>query len=166
VPKAYSVILGDGVLFEKLTEQIRQNNLIDRVRLLGYCNHDMVVDVLRAGDIFVMPSRSEGVPYALLEAGALGMPILATRCGGIPDVLVDGVEALLVSVGDVPALASGLVRLATNEKALSWLGNNAKSKIEREFSLSAQIRDTRNSYLKAFAHKHKVEHSMLVDKVF
>ena len=157
VPNAHSVILGGGDLFELLSEKIRQNGLTDRVHLLGHCEHEMVLDVLKAGDIFVMPSRSEGVPYALLEAAALGLPILATRCGGIPEVLAEDVDAFLVSVGDLSAISSGLVRLATDKKVSCEIGSNARSKIKREFSLPSQIQGARSAYIKALAHKQGIK---------
>jgi glycosyltransferase involved in cell wall biosynthesis len=155
VPNAHSVILGEGELFESLTAQIRQAGLTDRIYLLGYYNHHKVLDVLMASDVFVMTSRSEGVPYALLEAAALGLPILATHCGGIPEVLTDQMDALLVPVGDISSITSGLVHLAENKNFSSELGRNARTKIKREFGLSAQIQATRNSYLKALDHKKR-----------
>lgn len=153
VPNAYAVILGDGELFQTLDRQIKQAGLTDRLLLHGFCDHRKVLDILKASDIFVMTSRSEGVPYALLEAAALGLPILATKCGGIPEVLTDQENALLVPVGDTIGISSGLVYLAENKKISGDLGSKARARIKSEFGLPAQIKATRSSYLKALDHK-------------
>lgn len=155
MPNVYSVILGDGELFEQLSERIRRSGLTDRVHLLGHCTHATVVDILAVSDIFVMPSRSEGVPYALLEAGALGLPILATQCGGIPDVLANQTDAILVPVGDPASLSAGMIKLLTDGSLSKQLGTNAKAKIRQCFSLPVQIEATRRAYLKALDHKRQ-----------
>lgn len=156
VPNAYSVILGDGELFEKLSEQIRRAGLDGRILLLGHCSHEVVVDVLSAGGIFVMPSRSEGVPYALLEAAALGLPILATRCGGIPEILADQKDAILVPVGNHVSLSAGLIKLLTDRSLSRQLGANARATVRMRFSLPAQIESTRRAYLKAMDHNRQM----------
>lgn len=149
VANAYLVIVGEGALHAQLQAQIKQANLSRRVLLAGYFDHERVLDILGTSDIFVMSSRTEGVPYALLEAAALGLPILATRCGGIPEVVRDGEEALLVDPADISGLAAGLVALCTDPARARDFGARAMQRIREDFSLSAEITATQNTYRNA-----------------
>jgi glycosyltransferase involved in cell wall biosynthesis len=98
-------------------------------RWLGWLDADAKARALREADIFLLPSTSEGLPVALLEAMAYGKPIVATRVGGIPDVLVDGSEGLLVTPGDVAELA-GAVSALVGDPDRAWaLGRAAKERV-------------------------------------
>ncbi len=149
LPQVYCVIVGDGVLRDELQQQINRAGLSKQVLLAGYRERAEALDILRGSDIFLMPSRSEGIPYALLEAGALGLPILATRCGGIPEVVRDEVEAVLVPPADVQALEAALKALCGNPEQRRQLGIAARQRITAEFSAEATIASTRKAYLKA-----------------
>lgn len=153
VPNAYAAIVGGGSLYDALSERIAKAGLQKRVKLLGQCDVSTTWNVMKASDIFVLTSRSEGVPYALLEAAGFGLPILATRCGGIPEVLSDKVDALLVPVGDTAAISSALIRLCEDKQLAQQLGANAQAKIERDYSLSAQVTAMRQAYREAIASK-------------
>ncbi len=153
LPKAYALIAGEGVLYPVLSRQIQAAGLEKRMILLGHCTPEKVLNVLRASDAFVLSSRSEGVPYALLEAAALGLPILSTRCGGIPDVLTDSVEALLVPVGDPKALAEGLIRFYSDRPWARQLGLAAQEKIRQNHAVKALIDAMQIAYRKACEHK-------------
>jgi len=96
---------------------------------LGWLDADAKARALREADIFLMPSTSEGLPVALLEAMAYGKPIVATRVGGIPDVLADGTEGLLVPPGDVTALADAVVTLVGDPDRAWALGRAAKERV-------------------------------------
>jgi glycosyltransferase involved in cell wall biosynthesis len=109
----------------------------------------MTWSVMKASDIFVLSSRSEGVPYALLEAAALQLPILSTRCGGIPEIFIHEQDALLVGVADPSSISAGIVRLCEDKSLAQKLAVNAKAKISSEYSLSAQIAAIRHAYRKA-----------------
>ena len=155
VPNAYLVIAGGGELHASLAAEISEAGLTPKVMLLGHCEPSMVLNILRASDVFVMSSRSEGVPYALLEAAALGLPILSTECGGIPEILTDQTDAILVPVSDQASLSAGMIKLLTDRSLSSQLGDNAKTRIKQRFSLPVQIEATRRAYLKALVHKQK-----------
>lgn len=93
---------------------------------------DAAKDVLlREASVFIMPSRSEGLPMALLEAMAYGMAVVATRVGGIPEVVEDGVEGLLVEPGDPAALSAALRRLGADAKLRGRLAAAARARAER-----------------------------------
>lgn len=145
----YCLVIGEGELRVSLEEKIRQNGLGGRVVLVGYRSRDVVLSALKVSDIFVMPSRQEGTPIALLEAAAMGVPILASACGGIPEMVSDGEQALLVPPGNPPMLAQALLRLAKNPDLRARLSQNAKVRVQQEFSLQAQARATLEMYQKA-----------------
>ncbi len=100
-----------------------------RATWLGWLDADAKARALREADIFLMPSTSEGLPVALLEAMAYGKPIVATRVGGIPDVLADGTEGLLVPPGDVAALADAVGTLVGDPDRAWALGRAAKQRV-------------------------------------
>jgi glycosyltransferase involved in cell wall biosynthesis len=90
-------------------------------------------------DVFAFPSRLEGSPNAILEAMATGLPIVATRIGGIVDLLEDGRTGLLVPPGDAEALATALGRILCDASFRAGLGSYARTRAVRDFSLSGSI---------------------------
>jgi glycosyltransferase involved in cell wall biosynthesis len=97
----------------------------DRVRWLGWLERPRVAGALAGADIVVLPSISEGLPMVLLEALALGRPVVATRVGGIPEVIRDDVEGALVEPGDALALAHAIAALAEDPARRARLGRAA-----------------------------------------
>jgi glycosyltransferase involved in cell wall biosynthesis len=146
----YCLIIGEGEMRPELEKQISSKGLQKRIHLLGFRKPDEVLSIVKASDFFVMPSRSEGTPIALLEAAALARPCLATRVGGIPDLLVDGDQALLVPPGDQEALVAGLSRLCDEPEFSSHLGHQAQQRVRKEFSIESQIEATVRAYRKAW----------------
>jgi glycosyltransferase involved in cell wall biosynthesis len=98
-------------------------------RWLGWLDADAKARALREADIFLMPSTSEGLPVALLEAMAYGKPIVATRVGGIPDVLADGSEGVLVTPGSAAELAGAVGELVGDPERARSLGRAAKERV-------------------------------------
>src|ERR1700687_2993391 len=83
----------------------------------------------------LLPSYSEGLPYALLEAMAVGIPVIATPVGAIPDVLTDGTHGLLVPPRDGKAIAEALARLAGDRERLSWMSRACRRRVRAAFSI-------------------------------
>ena len=98
-----------------------------------------VPPILEAADLFVLPSRSEGVPNAVLEAMAMGLPIVASRVGGVPEILRDGEEGLLVEPGEHAPLASACIDLLRSPMLARRLGQAARARAEAEFGLETII---------------------------
>ena len=113
-PAAFFVAVGQGPLRERIEADHAELDLGDRFALLG--RRDDVPAVLAAGDVFVLASDYEGLPVALMEAAAVGLPVVATAVGGVPDVITDGVEGLLVPPRDPVALADAIERLVIDGK--------------------------------------------------
>ncbi len=133
-PDLKLLIVGSGSLEEELKREAAGLDLIDSVRFLG-ARRD-VPEILKALDIFVMPSLWEGFPRALLEAMATGLPVVAARVGGVPDAIEDRVSGLLVEPTDVDGLADSVSAVLTDSALAMKLGNNAREVVEGSFSVS------------------------------
>ena len=155
-PQLFCLIVGEGEAKEDLAAQIRQTGLEGRVRLLGYYDRENAMAILKSSDIFVMPSRYEGTPIALLEAAALARPILASDTGGIPELVQHGEHAFLVPPGDRTALAQGLLKLALDREYAGILGQNAQQRVHKKFNLESQLTATWQAYQKALE-KHNLQ---------
>ena len=128
-------LVGDGVLREALTADAATRGLADRVRFAGMVGVGApVFALLRAADLFVLPSRTEGLPRALIEAMAVGLPCLATRVGGVPELLA---ADALVDVDDVDGLARAIdaVAAAPPRRRAMAAANQARA---RGFRLSVR----------------------------
>jgi glycosyltransferase involved in cell wall biosynthesis len=106
---------------------------------------------LVAGDIFVLPSAAENCPLALLQAMACGLPVVASRVGGIPEVVRDGVEGLLVPPGSAAALATALGRLVADPVERQRMGARARERIMSRFTIAACVDDLSGTYRKALS---------------
>lgn len=148
-PNLHILLVGDGENRQALADQIGKLGLEKRVTLAGYQDREQVLSILRSSDFFVMPSRYEGTPIALLEAGALGLPIVASQVGGIPELVRDGQEALLIPAADAPALARALSKLANDRALAEELGCRAAQRVKSEFHLEVQVQKTWSAYRKA-----------------
>jgi len=126
------LIVGDGPLREQLTAQAAELHMDGACRFLG--TRTDVYDLVSAMDIFVLPSLNEGIPMALLEAMALGKPVVAADVGGIPEVVRHGVNGVLVPAGDDRALADACLELARNPQWAHALGARARRTIADIFS--------------------------------
>ncbi|MEM6356107.1 MAG: glycosyltransferase family 4 protein [Pseudomonadota bacterium] len=123
-------IIGDGALRERLEAAIAEHGVADRIALLGWCDHGEVRDRLVASRGLFLPSFAEGLPVAIMEALALGRPVIATGIAGIPE-LVDASCGWLVPAGDEGAMAAALAALATaSPDRLSEMGRAGRARVE------------------------------------
>lgn len=127
-------IAGRGEEEPRLRAQAAALAIGDRVHLLGF--RDDVADILAAGDVFTMPSLSEGLPLALVEGMSFGLPVVVTRVGGVPEVVTDGVEGLIVPPSDAGALASALGELLDDVPRRQQMGAAARTRAIRDYALS------------------------------
>lgn len=108
------VVYGEGYLRESLEEEIDSAHLSGNFCLAGSFTHNELPDIMRAADIFVLPSITEGFPLTIVEAMAWGLPIVATDVGGIPELVEDGVSGLLCKPHDVNDLAESILTLVND----------------------------------------------------
>jgi glycosyltransferase involved in cell wall biosynthesis len=137
LPHLHVLLAGDGPDRDRLVASARALGLEDRVRFAG-ARRD-VANVLAALDVFVLSSDFEGSPLALIEAMAAGKAIVATRVGGVPDLIDDGVHGLLVPPGDPGALGTALLSLARDPARRAALGAAARGRQREELTLDGMI---------------------------
>ena len=126
-------ILGDGPQRRTIEAQIEQLGLEDIVELVGAV--DDVPERLAAADIFVLSSRSEGLPISVLEAMAAGLPVVATDVGGIHEMISDDGAQLVGPPGDPRALANSIACLIDDPALRDHLGTSNRGRVEDRFSL-------------------------------
>jgi len=136
-------IAGDGPLRESLESYARELRLADRVTFLGAVSD--TPGFFSSLDIFVMSSLSEGLPIAILEAMAAGLPIVSTRAGGIEEAAIEGQNARLVAPADPGALAAAMIAMA-QEKDLASIGALGRGMVKEKF----RIEQTWEGYYKLF----------------
>jgi glycosyltransferase involved in cell wall biosynthesis len=139
------VIVGEGPLRRPLAEEATRLNVERRVRLVGL--QADVRDFLRAADVFVFPSLYEAIGISLLEAMACKKAVVASRVGGIPEIVEDGISGILVSPGNVELLAEALVRLASAPRDLALLGQAARARAMK-FDIRTTVRGLEGLYLR------------------
>lgn len=136
LPEAGFVVFGDGPLRDELTRQIAARGLEGRFVLAGF--RDDVDRFLPHLDLSVLPSFTEGLPNAVLEACAARVPVVATAVGGTPEVLENGVNGYLVPPGDVDSLAHCILDLLGSE-VLRWqMGQRGRLRVEADFTFETQ----------------------------
>jgi len=137
-PQARFVIVGDGPERKCLEGRIRDRGLDGVVRLAGF--RADVRSILAAGDAFCLPSKSEGMPNALLEAMAAGLPVVAAAVGGVPEVITSGRDGLLVEPRNPRALADALVSAIDDPAGRIRLGRAARRTIDERFGARDVVR--------------------------
>ena len=131
--------IGDGELKEELMALARDANIEGQVRFLGLRSD--VPDLLAASDYFILPSLWEGLPMALIEAMASGLPVVATQVSGTNQVMIAGKTGLLVPPGDSQQLSQAMIWLLCNPGGAQAMGAAAKRRVEESFSAQKQARD-------------------------
>ena len=137
-------VIGAGEDFEKLSRLIAREGAEDLVFLAGY--RENANSLLRAFDIFVIPSVKEGLPYILLEAGRARLPVIATEVGGIPEVIDDMVSGILVQPQNARELTEALEFLAAHDDRRREFGEMLSETIAKRFSLRKMLEKTVSLY--------------------
>ena len=136
-PNLHVAIAGRGELAAALAEQARELGFAGRLHLLGLRSD--VANVLAAADVFVLPSLSEGLPLALLEAMCAARPIVASAVGEVPVALAAGAAGLLVEPGNATALAAALHRVLANRFEAQLLGKSAQARAAAEYGIARMV---------------------------
>jgi Ser/Thr protein kinase RdoA (MazF antagonist) len=143
------LIVGEGVDRPKLEALIDELGLQHTVRLLGGKPQHEVAKLLADADLFVLPSvvapsgQMDGIPVALMEAMASGLPVVSTRLSGIPELVEDGVNGLLVEAGNETALADAITTLAGKPEMRRRMGERGREKVAAEFELQGCVASLR-----------------------
>jgi glycosyltransferase involved in cell wall biosynthesis len=144
VPHVSFAIAGDGPDRAALEQRAVALGVSDRVRFLGH--RQDVPSLLAAADLFVLPSLYEGLPLAVLEAMAAGVPVIATAIGGTDEVVRDGETGMLVPPANPAALAAAIARALAGRESASRLALAARSLVAREYSVASMVRSVSHLY--------------------
>lgn len=137
-------IAGEGDQAAPLARLVESLGLSEKIRLLGF--HPRPIDLYEAMDVFVLSSLREGLPNVLLEAMALEVAVLSTKVAGIPRLIQDGANGLLIEPGSVDALASYLDRLLTDEPLRWRLVQAGRQTVEKSYSFSRRMERIKTVY--------------------
>lgn len=156
----YGVMIGQPILESdpdipsRIQSEIIAQGIQGRVLMDGFRAN--VPEILPSFEIFCLTSDSEGTPNAILEAMAAGLPVIATRVGGIPDLVQDGVTGLLIEAGDVDGLGMALHALLSQPEKARKMGMAGRTRIEKEFSCDKIVRDFEEYYLSIWRMKRDI----------
>ena len=142
-------IVGDGPCRERLVEQASATGVLPRMRFMGH--RDDVPAILSASDLFVLPSQSEASPNVVLEAMAAALPVVASRVGGIPELVDDGVTGHLVPPGNPDAVATALLDLLEHAGRRAAFGRSGRARIERQYSFDRMVAQFETLYVSGSA---------------
>jgi len=143
--QCHVTLCGDGEI-ASASALLRKLNLEDMVTVRDWVGPDAKRDLFERATAFVLPSYHEGLPMAILEAMAAGLPVVSTTVGGIPEAITDGIEGLLVSPGDVERLALALRFVIENPAHASRMGASARDKVETTFEASQAMKPLTSLY--------------------
>jgi len=143
--QSYLVVLGGGSEKDSLTDLAKQLQIIESVKFTGEVGN--VNEYLQTGDCFVLPSSAEGLPNALLEAMATGLPVVATKIGGVEEVIENKKNGFLFEPGSVDQLAKGILTLLSQSELAHKLGQQARRTIEENYTIDI----VSEKYLKLYA---------------
>ncbi|HXE79482.1 MAG TPA: glycosyltransferase family 4 protein [Vicinamibacterales bacterium] len=144
MPDARFVILGEGPLRSALEQQVRHLRLEKHVFLPGF--RADVLGWLKGADVFVMPSELEGLGTSILDAMAAGLPVVASRTGGIPEVIEDGTTGLLVPPRSAQDLAASILRLLGDAALRERMGQAGWARVREHFTVERMVEGTRRVY--------------------
>lgn len=136
--------VGDGNLGLKIKEYIVQNDLNDSIVLTG--KRKDVPQFLAASDIFVLSSQWEGLPYTIIEAMMSGLPVIATRVGGVPELVEDGITGYLVPPKDHRSMASAINKIINDPSLRQHMGKMGRKKAMEKFTLERMLQETEKVY--------------------
>jgi len=142
--KIFYTIIGEGELLSEVKDQVELRGLRDYVHFTGQILEPR--KYLNAFDIYLIPSLKEGLPYALLEAGIMGLPSIASNVGGIPEVIESGVSGILTSPNNHITIVNALTELINNPDLRTNYADNLKDYVKERFALATMVKKTKDVY--------------------
>lgn len=133
------VLVGDGDYKDKLIKLVKELKISEKVIFTGEKKEEEVISCLNLADIFVNPSYSEGLPTTVLEAGAVGLPVIATDVGGTKEIILNNKTGILIKPKDISALTDSISKLLSHKKFSETLANNLNNLVKKEYSYEEMI---------------------------
>jgi colanic acid/amylovoran biosynthesis glycosyltransferase len=139
-------LAGDGPDRSRLERYVEQHDLLEAVQFEGAVNQDRILELYREADIFVLPSFAEGIPVVLMEAMAMEIPCVATWVAGIPELIRDEVDGLLVPASDLESLTRAIARLLDDMELRRRLAEAGRRRVCERFNLRANARQLAQTF--------------------
>lgn len=143
--KIVFVFIGECEI-DKLKDICKKNNVSDYVKFLGFVEEKEKYNIMESSNIFILPSYAEGLPIAILEAMYVGLPVISTSVGSIPEVIKNDYNGYLIEPGDFRSLADRIIHLSSNKRLREKIGNNNKEKIIKNYNINSFIDKLENLY--------------------
>lgn len=143
------IVVGEGHERVNLEKQITKLGLEDCIHLVGKKSQEKIVTIYQNADIFIMTSISEGIPVAAMEAMASGLPVVAPRIKGIPELVIDGHTGLLFSAGNLEQATDAIAKLIQDADLRAQFGIRGREKIISDFNIHANVAQLAKLYLEA-----------------
>jgi glycosyltransferase involved in cell wall biosynthesis len=150
VPSAHLILGGDGDI-EEVTKIISEKKLSNNIHLLGWVSGPDKVKVFRECDIYTLPSYSEGLPGSILEAMGVGVPIVTTPVGGIPEAVQENRNGFLVQPGDIESLSDRLLRLCNDSSLCRQMGEESRILAHNKFNIEQIVFELLDIYQKVLS---------------
>ncbi len=159
-PLAKFIICGTGPQYDRLTDAIQEHGLQANVELRGWLSQEDLIAEYQSAHVFLHPSEltaesdQEGIPNSMLEAMATGLPVVATRHGGIPEAVTDGETGLLVAERSPDELATAICHLLGSPELLATFSASASESVRRDFDAPRQVAALEKIYFEAISRHH------------
>lgn len=153
-PSWQVLIVGDGLHYPELKEQVKRLGLQSRVKMVGH--QDYPEKWLQASDLFVLPTFTEGVSQSVMQAMAVGLPIITTPVGSTTDILEEGVTGILIPPGEPEAIVRAITDLIDNKSKREMLGNNAHAFAQAHCGIESMT-DVMEHIFYSVANRHKCD---------
>jgi glycosyltransferase involved in cell wall biosynthesis len=148
------LLAGDGPDLTQFKELAHSMAIAEHTRFLGF--RQDIPALLQAADVFVLPSLSEGLPLSVLEAMAAARPVIATRVGGLPELVRNGVTGLLVSPGNAEELSVAIQTLAVDQFKRITMGKVGRQVVEEQFTEARMLDELNAVYVNVLGRTHMV----------
>ncbi len=144
-------IIGNGDNIQPIQFLINELHLDNEIKLLGELNHDKIIDELNRADVFVHPAISEGFSNAVLEAQAMGVPVICTDADGLPENVEHNITGFVVPKWDAGAIAEKILWCFENKEAAANMGHKGIERVSKLFDVNKQIEDFLSFYDKVIS---------------
>ena len=155
VPNSYGVIVGDGPKWKEIINLISTEKLGDRIKVVGYSKYPG--NFMQIADVLVLSSRSEGLPNVILEAMALGIPVVATKVGGVEEIVENDISGLVVPKENPEEIGKAVIKILSDKKLSRRLRDNALNEMKERFECNIRSEKIYQIYLELLSEKHRLE---------
>jgi glycogen(starch) synthase len=161
-PRARLAFAGDGPTRHHLEQQASALGVAQFVEFLGWVSRDRLPDLINTCTVVVIPSRQESLPLVALEAGLMARPVVGSRVGGLPEIVLHQQTGLLVDKEDSPALAEAIAYLFEHPDSAAQMGQAARNRVQRKFNWGQHVDSYDKLYRKLMAKRHSSSNAQQV----